>query len=319
MFGRYSWPFFSYFLYERVYFSFSESSKEEEVTKVEVIETKPIETTVESVEEIRPSKTLVEQKSTEKKNAYNKKSQDVKKVVSSVFAVVSSPFVEEVTEEKKEEPSRKEEIKETRNEESKVIKEENIVIKEEKVEQPEKKEEAVEKKKPVVFTKVEIREGPTEEKIVKVPKFTTVESVKESVSEDKKTVIVKPEKRAPVITTRVEVKTTESVSDSKPDNAEEKELVNDVHVEIVEHNENEHEEKTVTEAESEAPEEVTGILKPLAILSSKVEVIAEEPATIIGNNIGETSEYYDFLSRQPSEVVDETFRVSLPFKILAIK
>ncbi|XP_050299001.1 uncharacterized protein LOC126737935 isoform X2 [Anthonomus grandis grandis] len=60
-----------------------------------------------------------------------------------------------------------------------------------------------------------------------------------------------------------------------------------------------------------------------SIIASKVEVITEEkptrsvvqvksdeedqPAVIIGNNIGEPE--YDFLSRQPSEVVEETYKV----------
>jgi hypothetical protein len=44
------------------------------------------------------------------------------------------------------------------------------------------------------------------------------------------------------------------------------------------------------------------------IISSVVEVkTEEEPAVIIGNNIGEPE--YDFLSRQPSEVVEETYKV----------
>ncbi|KAJ3658509.1 hypothetical protein Zmor_010244 [Zophobas morio] len=59
------------------------------------------------------------------------------------------------------------------------------------------------------------------------------------------------------------------------------------------------------------------------VISSKVEVVTsskepavthvvsvkseEEPAVIIGNNIGEPE--YDFLSRQPSEVVEETYKV----------
>lgn len=44
------------------------------------------------------------------------------------------------------------------------------------------------------------------------------------------------------------------------------------------------------------------------ILSSVVEIHSnEEPAVIIGNNIGEPE--YDFLSRQPSEVVEETYKV----------
>ncbi|KAL1506761.1 hypothetical protein ABEB36_006064 [Hypothenemus hampei] len=65
---------------------------------------------------------------------------------------------------------------------------------------------------------------------------------------------------------------------------------------------------------------------PKPIMDSKVEVITEEkpsksvmqnivqvksddnePAVIIGNNIGEPE--YDFLSRQPSEVVEETYKV----------
>ncbi|KAL1459072.1 hypothetical protein WDU94_011081 [Cyamophila willieti] len=295
----------------------TESSKPEEVTKVDVIETKPIESTVEIkqiVEEIKPSKTIVEQKTNEKKNSGNKKSHEVKKVVSSVFEVISSPVIEEVKEEKRPEPV------EVKEEESKVN-QDNIIVKEEKIEKSEIQEEVIEKKKPVVFTKVEVREGPSEEKIVKLPKFTTVETVKESVSEEQKSVkIVKPEsvKKAPKITTKVEVKTSESTNES-PKNKQEVKVIKEepkVHVEIVEHKEETKEEKEPTESEkesnveSEPAVEVTGILKPLQILSSKVEVIGgEEPATIVGNNIGETPEYYDFLSRQPSEVVDETFRV----------
>ena len=41
-----------------------------------------------------------------------------------------------------------------------------------------------------------------------------------------------------------------------------------------------------------------------SVVSVKSE---EEPAVIIGNNIGEPE--YDFLSRQPSEVVEETYKV----------
>ncbi|KRT83913.1 hypothetical protein AMK59_4366 [Oryctes borbonicus] len=45
-----------------------------------------------------------------------------------------------------------------------------------------------------------------------------------------------------------------------------------------------------------------------SIVTSVVEVQAdEEPAVIVGNNIGEPE--YDFLSRQPSEVVEETYKV----------
>lgn len=44
------------------------------------------------------------------------------------------------------------------------------------------------------------------------------------------------------------------------------------------------------------------------VLSSVVEIHTnEEPAVIVGNNIGEPE--YDFLSRQPSEVVEETYKV----------
>lgn len=47
---------------------------------------------------------------------------------------------------------------------------------------------------------------------------------------------------------------------------------------------------------------------PSPVLSSVVEVHSEqEPAVVIGNNIGEPE--YDFLSRQPSEVVEETYKV----------
>ncbi|KAG5888510.1 hypothetical protein JTB14_018441 [Gonioctena quinquepunctata] len=48
--------------------------------------------------------------------------------------------------------------------------------------------------------------------------------------------------------------------------------------------------------------------KDASPVSSVVQVKSdEEPAVIIGNNIGEPE--YDFLSRQPSEVVEETFKV----------
>lgn len=70
--------------------------------------------------------------------------------------------------------------------------------------------------------------------------------------------------------------------------------------------------------------EIIGPSQPVSIVSSTVEVIEnvkqtpllssivevkseEEPAVIIGNNIGEPE--YDFLSRQPSEVVEETYKV----------
>ncbi|KAJ8919413.1 hypothetical protein NQ315_016507, partial [Exocentrus adspersus] len=45
-----------------------------------------------------------------------------------------------------------------------------------------------------------------------------------------------------------------------------------------------------------------------SVVSSVVQVKSdEEPAAVIGNNIGEPE--YDFLSRQPSEVVEETYKV----------
>lgn len=48
--------------------------------------------------------------------------------------------------------------------------------------------------------------------------------------------------------------------------------------------------------------------KTLPIISTVVHVKSDdEPAVIIGNNIGEPE--YDFLSRQPSEVVEETYKV----------
>lgn len=283
-------------------------SKPEAVTKVEVIETKPIETTEQSVEEIKPSKTIAEQKTNEKKSSNNKKSYEVKKVVNSVFEVLPSPGIEEVYEEKKEK------IQDTKTEEPTTVKQDNIIVKEEKIEKSEIKEEIVEKKNPIVFTKVEIREGPTEEKVETVPKIKTVESVKESVSEEaaKPIKVVKPEseKKSPIVTTKVEIKTSESSDEPHP--VKEEPQVSNVHVEIVEQSEGDKgvEENSQIEVDSEPVAEVTGILKPLAILSSKVEVVSsEEPATIVGNNIGDTPEYYDFLSRQPSEVVDETFRV----------
>lgn len=69
----------------------------------------------------------------------------------------------------------------------------------------------------------------------------------------------------------------------------------------------------VTVKESKPKIEVNvkgGVPKPIAILSSKVEVISssDEPA-ISGNNLDSPAEY-DFLSRQPSEIVDETYKVS---------
>lgn len=55
-------------------------------------------------------------------------------------------------------------------------------------------------------------------------------------------------------------------------------------------------------------EVVTSSNTPSLVLSSVVEVQSNpEPAAVIGNNIGEPE--YDFLSRQPSEVVEETYKV----------
>ncbi|KAJ8971669.1 hypothetical protein NQ314_000595 [Rhamnusium bicolor] len=52
----------------------------------------------------------------------------------------------------------------------------------------------------------------------------------------------------------------------------------------------------------------TGKKEVTSVVSSVVQVKSdEEPAAIIGNNIGEPE--YDFLSRQPSEVVEETYKV----------
>lgn len=49
--------------------------------------------------------------------------------------------------------------------------------------------------------------------------------------------------------------------------------------------------------------------EPSAIVSNVVQIKSDdEPAQIIGNHIGEP-EYADFLSRQPSEVVEETYKV----------
>lgn len=48
-------------------------------------------------------------------------------------------------------------------------------------------------------------------------------------------------------------------------------------------------------------------VQPTMVLSSIVEVKSEEEPALIGNNIGELE--YDFLSRQPSEVVEETYKV----------
>ena len=52
----------------------------------------------------------------------------------------------------------------------------------------------------------------------------------------------------------------------------------------------------------------TSHLQPSIAVSSVVEVqIDDEPAVIVGNNIGEPE--YDFLSRQPSEFIEETYKV----------
>lgn len=52
----------------------------------------------------------------------------------------------------------------------------------------------------------------------------------------------------------------------------------------------------------------TGPTTVTPVLSSVVQVQKnDEPAVIVGNNIGEPE--YDFLSRQPSEVVEETYKV----------
>lgn len=43
------------------------------------------------------------------------------------------------------------------------------------------------------------------------------------------------------------------------------------------------------------------------MLFKRLQVQEDEPAVIVGNNIAEPE--YDFLSRQPSEVVEETYKV----------
>lgn len=53
---------------------------------------------------------------------------------------------------------------------------------------------------------------------------------------------------------------------------------------------------------------VSVVTSPPTIVKNIVEIHAdEEPAVIVGNNIGEPE--YDFLSRQPSEVIEETYKV----------
>ncbi|XP_032512211.2 uncharacterized protein LOC116766471 isoform X2 [Danaus plexippus] len=59
--------------------------------------------------------------------------------------------------------------------------------------------------------------------------------------------------------------------------------------------------------------EVKQNISPSSIISSKISVVnnknspPEEPAILVSNNIGEPE--YDYLSRQPSEFVEETYRV----------
>ncbi|KAB0798877.1 hypothetical protein PPYR_06757 [Photinus pyralis] len=51
----------------------------------------------------------------------------------------------------------------------------------------------------------------------------------------------------------------------------------------------------------------SSLVTPHPDLSSDVDVQAAEEAIVVGNNIGEPE--YDFLSRQPSEVVEETYKI----------
>lgn len=55
-----------------------------------------------------------------------------------------------------------------------------------------------------------------------------------------------------------------------------------------------------------APEPASGLDK---VISSKVEVVSGEPVEEVAVNHLQPTPEYDFLSRQPSEVVDETFKV----------
>lgn len=105
---------------------------------------------------------------------------------------------------------------------------------------------------------------------------------------------------APETTTKVEIVQQEEHEEEEEQYDEE------------EHEEEDEEEEQ--EEESEEPQLISSIVTKVEespiILSSIVEVHSnedEEPILQIGNNIGEPE--YDFLSRQPSEFVEETYRV----------
>ncbi|XP_044254938.1 uncharacterized protein LOC123005317 isoform X2 [Tribolium madens] len=107
----------------------------------------------------------------------------------------------------------------------------------------------------------------------------------------KETVIIKPSKtEVKIISSKVEVKT---LSQDKPSTKVSPSIV--TKVEVV----------SGPPVISSKVEIVTSSEKAISsVVSVKTE---EEPAVILGNNIAEPE--YDFLSRQPSEVVEETYKV----------
>ncbi|XP_046665846.1 uncharacterized protein LOC124357826 [Homalodisca vitripennis] len=145
----------------------------------------------------------------------------------------------------------------------------------------------------VVFSSiVEVRGGPPQGKTPEISSKVEVRTGPTTIKSD-------------VISTKVEVKVAPS-SVVEVKSSEVKILTNVV-------------QESKTEKKKEFPKPIVnvkvgtpkpeGVPKPVAILSSKVEVISnsEEPA-ISGNNVDSPAEY-DFLSRQPSEIVDETYRI----------
>lgn len=132
---------------------------------------------------------------------------------------------------------------------------------------------------PIISSKIEVKSKPST-KINIIEGISSVVNVAPIVSSRVEVVSVQPTKLAQnSIITKVEVVTGVSKSP-----------IVSSHVEVYE-------------------EPKSKIATPPPIVSSVVKVLSKEnePAVIVGNNIGEPE--YDFLSRQPSEVVEETYKV----------
>lgn len=174
-------------------------------------------------------------------------------------------------------------------------------VKSEKKEEP-KKQQTISKKPSVFEVKpssktvilssvVEIRAGPAASS--PAPVFSSIVEVRTGSAEPKKEIISSKVEIKQAPSSIVEVRTGVNVKSNVAENPKPASSIVNVHVGTP---------KPIVDVK-------VGIPKPVSILSSKVEVISssDEPA-ISGNNLEGPAEY-DFLSRQPSEVVDETYKV----------